>query len=126
VPIEEKESYRWLANLRQSTELFGAPQPCVHVGDRESDIYELFCTAQDVGTQIISILTMRIANRIPLIAAGSIRTPEQAEVAMEMGLSLVAVVHARVATARFSFQFPLMTLLTPVFLKNYGPLSNRR
>jgi glycerol-3-phosphate responsive antiterminator len=57
----------------------------VHVGDRESDIYELFCTAQDVGTQIISILTMRIANRIPLIAAGSIRTPEQAEVAVTGG-----------------------------------------
>ena len=25
VPIEEKESYRWLENLRQSTELFGDP-----------------------------------------------------------------------------------------------------
>lgn len=49
VPIEEKESYRWLENLRQSTELFDDPQRCVHIGDRESDIFELFCTAQDVG-----------------------------------------------------------------------------
>lgn len=23
---------------------------CVHVGDRESDIYELFCTAHELGT----------------------------------------------------------------------------
>lgn len=53
VPIEEKESYRWLENLRQSTELFGDPQRCVHIGDRESDIYELFCTAQDVGTHFL-------------------------------------------------------------------------
>lgn len=53
VPIEEKESYRWLENLRQSTELFGDPQRCVHIGDRERDIYELFCTAQDVGTHFL-------------------------------------------------------------------------
>lgn len=53
VPIEEKESYRWLENLRQSTALFGDPQRCVHIGDRESDIYELFCAAQDVGTHFL-------------------------------------------------------------------------
>ncbi|WP_280944759.1 IS4/Tn5 family transposase DNA-binding protein, partial [Mesorhizobium loti] len=44
VPIETKESYRWLENLRQSIALVGAPERCVHVGDRESDIYELYCT----------------------------------------------------------------------------------
>ena len=26
---------------------------CVHIGDRESDIYELFCTAQELGTHFI-------------------------------------------------------------------------
>jgi hypothetical protein len=53
VPIEEKESYRWLENLKQSTALFGDPLRCVHIGDRESDIYELFCTAQEVGTHFL-------------------------------------------------------------------------
>jgi hypothetical protein len=53
VPIEEKESFRWLENLRQSTVLLGEPQRCVHVGDRESDIYELFCTAQELGTNFL-------------------------------------------------------------------------
>lgn len=47
VPIEFKESIRWLDNMRQSTALFGEPERCIHVGDRESDIYELFCTAQE-------------------------------------------------------------------------------
>lgn len=42
VPIEEKESYRWLENLRQSTKLFREPDRCVHIGDRESDIYMSF------------------------------------------------------------------------------------
>ena len=38
VPIDQKESYRWLENLRQSTALLGAPQRTVHIGDRESNI----------------------------------------------------------------------------------------
>jgi hypothetical protein len=41
---------RWLDNLRLSTELAGAPKRCVHVGDRESDIYELYCLAEELGT----------------------------------------------------------------------------
>ena len=53
VPIEQKESIRWLENLRQSTQLFCDPGRCVHVGDRESDIYELFCTAQELQTHFL-------------------------------------------------------------------------
>ncbi|ABL71056.1 hypothetical protein SAMN04244581_05137 [Paracoccus denitrificans] len=50
VPIEQKESMRWLDNLRLSTELAGAPGRCVHIGDRKSDIYELYCLAVELGT----------------------------------------------------------------------------
>ena len=53
VPIEGKESIRWLDNLKQSTTLFADPGRCVHIGDRESDIYELFCTAQGTGTHFL-------------------------------------------------------------------------
>src|SRR5260370_8954388 len=53
VPIEKKESIRWLENLKQSTELLGDPGRCIHIGDRESDIYELFCTAHEVGTHFL-------------------------------------------------------------------------
>ena len=53
VPIESKESVRWLENMRRSTDLLGAPARCVHVGDRESDIYELFCTARELGTHFL-------------------------------------------------------------------------
>jgi hypothetical protein len=53
VPIEEKESVRWLENLSQSTALLGEPERCIHVGDRESDIYELFCEAQKIGTHFL-------------------------------------------------------------------------
>jgi hypothetical protein len=53
VPIEEKESIRWLQNLEQSTARISDPARCVHIGDRESDIYELFCKAQGVGTRFL-------------------------------------------------------------------------
>ena len=53
VPIEEKESMRWLDGVRQSTELLGAPHRVVHIGDRESDIYELFCLAEDLETKFL-------------------------------------------------------------------------
>lgn len=53
VPIEQKESMRWLDNLRLSTGLAGAPERCVHVGDRESDIYELYCLAEELGTNFL-------------------------------------------------------------------------
>jgi hypothetical protein len=53
VPIGKKESVRWLDNLAQSTELRGVPERCVHIGDRESDIFELFCLANRIGTHFV-------------------------------------------------------------------------
>ena len=53
VPIEGKESIRWLENLRQSVDLLGRPNRCVHVGDRESDIYELYCLTKELGTHFL-------------------------------------------------------------------------
>src|SRR5262249_5606733 len=38
VPIEEKESVRWLRNVRDSSDRIGDPARCVHIGDREADI----------------------------------------------------------------------------------------
>jgi hypothetical protein len=53
IPIEKKESVRWLENLKQSTRLLDHPGRCIHIGDRESDIYELFCAAQEIGTHFL-------------------------------------------------------------------------
>jgi hypothetical protein len=53
VPIEKKESVRWLDNLRQSIDLLGQPERCIHIGDRESDIYELYCLTQELGTHFL-------------------------------------------------------------------------
>jgi len=53
IPIEEKESFRWLENLRQSTRILDDPARCVHIGDRESDIFELFCAAAEEKTHFL-------------------------------------------------------------------------
>lgn len=46
--IEEKESIRLLENVRQSAENVGDSNCCVHIGDRESDIYELFSECESL------------------------------------------------------------------------------
>ncbi|MDX7954025.1 IS4 family transposase [Lichenihabitans sp. Uapishka_5] len=53
VPIEAKESVRWLTNMSQSNALIGDPARCVHIGDRENDIYEFFCRAATEGTNFV-------------------------------------------------------------------------
>lgn len=53
VSIEEKESFRWLEPLQQSVSLFDDPSQYIHVGDRESDIYELFCLAKQLKTHFL-------------------------------------------------------------------------
>lgn len=52
IAIEKKESARWPENLRLASRRLG-PERCVHVGDRESDIYEFFCEAADAGTHFL-------------------------------------------------------------------------
>jgi hypothetical protein len=51
VPIEEKESIRRLENIKYPTGLHGDAPRRVHIGDRESDIYELFCTVEQSRTR---------------------------------------------------------------------------
>ena len=53
VPIEGKESMRWLSNMRQSVALIGDPAGSVHIGDRENDIYEFFCAVQELGSKFL-------------------------------------------------------------------------
>jgi len=42
IPIEEKESYRWLDGISMSHKDINSPKNLVHIGDRESDIFEFF------------------------------------------------------------------------------------
>jgi len=77
IPIEEKESFRWLENMRQSTSLISDPGRCVHIGDRESDIFELFCTAQEEKTHFLFRTCVdRFAGERGLAIAKEMETPD--------------------------------------------------
>lgn len=42
IPIDQKESYRWVQGVHETNTLLGDTYRLVHIGDREADIYELF------------------------------------------------------------------------------------
>jgi hypothetical protein len=52
LPIEEKESYRWLEALKNSRQLMGDTQ-LVTVCDREADIYEFFQLSEALGAPVV-------------------------------------------------------------------------
>jgi len=86
-PIEEKESYKWLAGLEQSTS--GLPcQVCViTVADREADVYELFQTAgEDRWYVVRAAWNRRLAGNDPdyLWQAVS-RAPVAGVISVEVG-----------------------------------------
>lgn len=112
VPIEEKESFRWLENLRQSTDLLDdAATRCVHIGDRESDIYELFCTAQDLGTHF---LVRTCVDRLAGDGAHTIGA-EMAEVRCK-GVHRIQVLdrHGQLSEAILELRFRRLRVLPPI------------
>lgn len=53
VPIEEKESYKWIEGIKASSQFSTHKENLVHVCDRDGDIYELFTTCRDIGTNFV-------------------------------------------------------------------------
>lgn len=53
IPIEKKESFRWIEGISNSNKLLGKPNRLVHIGDREADIYELFYQAPLEGSSFL-------------------------------------------------------------------------
>jgi hypothetical protein len=111
VPIEEKESYRWLENMRQSTALLDDPVRCIHVGDRESDIYELFCTAHDLNTYF---LVRTCVDR--LAGDGQHTIAVEMEQVKVKGLHRVEIrdVKGYPTTATLELRYQRMTVLPPI------------
>jgi len=60
LPIEEKESFKWLETMEKAGASFPEGTKVVHVCDREGDIFELFCKAEKDGAQY---LCRRLHNR---------------------------------------------------------------
>jgi len=53
MPIEEKESYKWLETMEKADGPFPEGTKVVHVCDREGDIFELFCKAEGMNANYL-------------------------------------------------------------------------
>lgn len=53
LPIEEKESNKWLLAAQGSKECLKAAHQLTFICDRESDIYEFFCKVPDARTHVV-------------------------------------------------------------------------
>lgn len=90
LPIEEKESYKWIAAAKQSKELLQEAKCITIVADRESDIYDLFGVAEKGKTEVLIrsshdrqitgkqkmssyLHSLPVMHRYPLAVAGDIR-----------------------------------------------------
>jgi hypothetical protein len=117
VPIETKESMRWLENMRTSTTLLGDAARLIHVGDRENDIYEFFCATQELGTHFV------VRTCVNRLAGDGKHT-----VATEMTEVAVAGYHefeiADGSTAKLALKYKRVNLLPPIGkARRYPPLS---
>ena len=53
LPLEEKESYKWLLSAKGSKQTLSQARQWTMICDREGDIYELFCRLADERTHMI-------------------------------------------------------------------------
>jgi len=53
LPIEEKESYKWIASSEKSKEVLAKAEKIIIVQDREGDIYEQFAMIPDQKTELL-------------------------------------------------------------------------
>jgi Transposase DNA-binding/Transposase DDE domain len=121
IPIEQKESVRRLENMTQSAQQLGDPSRCVHVGDRESDIFELFCAAEEAGTHfLVRTCVDRLAGRggttiSKKMGREPIRGDHEVEVRDDQG---------RVSKTKVHLRFCRMTVHPPIGKpKRYPALS---
>lgn len=118
IPIEQKESFRWIESLRQSTTRLGEPDRCVHVGDRESDIFELFDAACELGTHfLVRTCTNRLAGD-----GGHTVADEMSEVRVK-GLHRIEFRDAKGSPhqALLEIRYRRLTVWPPVAKQRYYP-----
>src|SRR3954469_23990927 len=100
-----------------------APERCVHVDYRESDIYELFCLAQDLGTRfLVRVQTNRLAADPPGCEPkpGSHRVFAQLSAEPWVGCHCVKI--GQNETARLHVKFATIETLPPKGKrKRYAP-----
>lgn len=117
IPTEKKESARWPENLRLASERLG-PERCVHVGDREGDIYEFFSEAAAAGTHFL------VRSKVDRWAGDGDHTiaDEMAEVKLK-GLHRIDVTneHGETRRATLEIKYREIRVLPPIGKQKHLP-----
>ena len=118
VPIEAKESMRWLLNLQESSTRLADPGNCVHIADRGGDIYEMFSAAHEAGTHF---LVRTCVDRF--CGDGSWTVANEMEAVPVKGLHRVEVQDRKGnrSTAIFKLQYRRLRVLPPVAKRDRYP-----
>lgn len=120
IPIEVKESMRWIDNVRQTTQLLG-PDRLVHIGDRESDIYELFSEADKSGT---SFLVRTVVNRLASDGGTTVEAVMNDTPVAGWHIIEVQGNDGTTDTAKLAIKYKTMTVRPPIGKeKRYPPLT---
>jgi hypothetical protein len=92
MPIETKESFKWLEAMRATQEKFGNDgTEIINICDREADVYELFCEAKRLSSHfIVRFKHDRAVNRTTRQAAS--------------GMAISELLRESPLLGRFSFQ----------------------
>jgi len=112
LPIEEKESYRWLQAFEQTLALAPAGVEVITVCDREADIYEMFVFAQE---REASLLVRASSNRALLDEEVGKLWPsvEQQPIAGLLTVHIPGNNKRKARTATVSVRFTSVTLKPP-------------
>ena len=125
LPIEEKESYKWLTSFKAATATAAAcpDTTVVSVGDREADIYELFALADQ--TQNAPLLLVRAKHDRKLLEEQG-RLTEHLNGCPEAGIQEIIIPRRGkrpARTAQLSIRHSKVVLAPPVYKEDKAPIS---
>ena len=125
LPIEEKESYKWLKSFQAATKTAAScpGTTIVSVGDREADIYELFALADKTPKAPFLLVRARHDRKL---AKEQGQLLEHLSRCPEAGIQEIVVPrrgNRPARTARLSIRYSKVTLAKPKLIASTAPLS---
>jgi len=109
LPIEEKESFRWLEGAEQAASVCAGARRITVIADRESDIYEAFALRPDTADLLVRAAQDRSLDDGGQLFAALDALPS----AGQADLDLPAGPGRRPRTARLAVRFATMTVARP-------------
>lgn len=118
-PMAEKESQKWLTALHHTVPRVAKPVRAITVCDREADLYEFLCEAQQLNTHYVVRATQdrRLDSTTELLG----ETLEACPVAGRMNVQVAAKAQEPARVARVAVRFREVTLHPPYRPKSLQP-----